>query len=515
MNSIFNIGVSNQDGMRSGCASRPDGKNTEQNAAPEQTDEPRTRSGKNASAWNRIAGCDVAVLGAGPSGLTAAYYLGKAGARVAVLERAAYCGGLMRGVRRGDFTFDLGRKELYSRFAEVHALWTELLDEDYREYPHRVGVLYDGSILEKESSYKGRFRGMSAAQVAKLAGSYLLSQITPGERVARSVEEFFLLRYGRAYYDYFICGFNLKFDGRPAAAMPNLNGEQSVPRFAFLRRKSKAEESKADPLFSRQDTWRHPAKGTQQIVDRLEEESRARGVEFLLDTEVVAIELHDEGAHRIRFRRGGEESGMLAGCVVSSVPVPFLMSLLQPAVPQALRRPPADEVLFKKSALLVYLLADGEPRFPHNWLEVTDLKYKMARVVNYATWNGVMIPKGKTGLCIEYFSVEGDPLMELDKESLYELAVHEAAINGLIERSRIYDHLVIKLPKTNASTAIHDRKQAWMRDAAAYVASLPRFFEASRPGMDRATLAGIEAAEACVSGNAMQRRSLASSSAEL
>jgi protoporphyrinogen oxidase len=462
-----------------------------------------------------MAEYDFAVLGAGPSGLTTAYCLGKTGARTAVLEHAPHCGGLMRGVSRGDFTFDLGRKELYSRFPEVHALWTELLGEDYREYPHRVGVLYDGSILEKEWSYKGRFRGMSAAQVARLSGSYLLSQIKPGERVARSVEDFFLLRYGRAYYDYFVCGFNLKFEGRPPAGMPNLEGEQSVPRFGFLRPRSKGEESKADPLFSGQDTWRHPARGTQQIVDRLEEESRARGVEFLLDTEVLAIELDGEGAHRIRFRRGGEEAEIAARYVVSSVPIPFLMSLLQPRVPEELREPPAEEVLFKKSTSLVYLLADGEPRFPHNWLEVTDLKFKMGRVVNYATWNGVMIPKGKMGLCIEYFSVDGDPLMELDKESLYELAVHEAATNGLIERSRIYDHLVIKLPKTNASTVIHDRKQAWLRDAAAYVAALPRFFETSRPGMDRATLAGIEAAEACVSGNAMQRRSLAASSAEL
>ena len=458
---------------------------------------------------------DVAVLGAGPSGLTAAYCLGKAGARVALLERAPQCGGLMRGIRRGDFRFDLGRKELYARFPEVHRLWTELLGEDYREYPHRVGVLYEGRILEKETSYKGRMRGMSASQIARMAASYFASQITPGSRAVRSVEDFYVLRYGRSYYDFFIHGFGLKFEGRSPAEMPNTDAPQDVPRFGFLRRKDPRQEVETDPLFSGQSTWRHPAKGTQQIVDRLEEEFRRSGVKFLLDTEVLAIELDSDGVHRLHFRRNAEQAELVARYVVSSVPLPLLTRLLHPQVPEDLRTPPSEEVLFKRSTALVYLLADGEPEFPHNWLEVTDLALKMGRVVNYATWNGEMVPKGKTGLCIEYFAVEGDPVMDLDKEGLFQLAVKEASANGLIDPDRIQDHLVLQLPKTNASTVIHDRKQAWLGQVAEYLGGLPRFFETSRPGMDRATLAGIDAAEACLSGGAMRRRSLAASAQEL
>ena len=457
---------------------------------------------------------DVAVLGAGPSGLAAAYSLGKAGARVAVLERAPHCGGLMRGLRRGDFIFDLGRKELYARFPEVHRLWTELLGDDYREYPHRVGMLYGGRILEKDSVHKGKFRGMSGSQIARLLASYVASQLRPGSRSARSVEDFYVLRYGRAYYDYFIHGFNLKFDCRSPAEMPNLDGEKEVPRFAALRRKTKATETKADVLFSGQSTWRHPAKGTQQIVDRLEEESRRSGVEFLLDTEVLGIELDPLGDHLLRFKNNGTAAELSAKYVVSSVPLPLLTRLLQP-LPENLRTPPLDETMFKRSTALVYLLADGEPKFPHNWLEVSDLGLKMGRVVNYATWNGEMVPRGKTGLCIEFFALEDDPVMQLDKAGLLQLAIKEASESGLIDPARIEDNLVLQLPKVNASTVIHDRKQAWLRDLSEHLGSLPRFFETSRPGMDRATLAGIDAAEACLSGEPMRRRSLAASDKEL
>ena len=458
---------------------------------------------------------DVAVLGAGPSGLTAAHCLGRAGARVAVIERAPHCGGLMRGVRVGELTFDLGRKELYNRFPEVHQLWTELLGEDYREYPHRVGSLYQGRILEKESQYRGRRRGMSPLQSARLAGSYLASQIRPGSREAESFEDYYLLRYGRMYYDAFVSGFSRKFEGRSPAELPNTVGEREVPRFGFLRRKKADSTPAIDPLFAGQAKWRHPARGTQQIVDRLEQTSRTDGVEFLLDTEVLGLELRSETDHRLRLRRNGEETELSSRYVVSSLPVQFLTGLLGAALPEHLRTPPRDEVLFKKSTALVYLIADGPPRFPHNWLEVNDLRLKMGRVVNYATWNGDMVPQGTTGLCVEYFLLEGDPVMDLSKEELRKLAVRELSSHGLVDPSRITRDLVLQLPKVNASTVIHDRKQAWMREISAFLDGMPRFFDTSRPGIDRATLAGIDAAEACVRDQPMKRRSLATSSQEV
>ncbi len=458
---------------------------------------------------------DVAVLGAGPSGLTAAYCLGKAGARVAVLDRAPQCGGLMRGVRRGDFMFDLGRKELYSRFPEVHDLWTELLGEDYREYPHRVGVLYEGRILEKGSQYKGKLRGLSMAQAARLGRSYLATQLRPGVREAHSVEDFYELRYGRAYYEFFVQGYSRKFDGRSPAEMPHVAANRKVPRFGFVRGQKQQRAEEGDALFAGQAMWRHPAGGTQQIVDRLEEGSRRNGVHFALDAEVLSVEAVPDGAHCIRFRKNGDEAELAARHVVSSVPLPFLMGLLQPKVPLDLQRPPQEEAMFKRSTALVYLMVNEAPRFPHNWLEVTDPNLKMGRVVNYATWNGEMVPEGKTGLCIEYFAVEGDPLMDLDKTALYRFAVEEASASGLIDKLAVGDHLVLQLPKTNAATGIHERKQAWLQAAAGYVSGLPRFHETNRPGIDRATLAGIDAAEACMTDQPMRRRSLAASSQEL
>lgn len=64
----------------------------------------------------------VIVLGAGPSGLAASLALCRGGLQPLVLERDDDVGGLMRSFRWRQFTVDLGRKELYTRFPEVDAL---------------------------------------------------------------------------------------------------------------------------------------------------------------------------------------------------------------------------------------------------------------------------------------------------------------------------------------------------------------------------------------------------------
>ena len=357
---------------------------------------------------------------------------------------------------------------------------------------------------------------MTGMQTARLGASYLLSQVKPGSREAKSLEDFYVLRYGREYYDAFVHGFNRKFTGQSLAQMPNTVGDDDVPRFAFLRRRKKADDAPAlDALFAGQPKWRHPAKGTQQIVDRLEEGSRGSGVEFFLSTEVLAVEFGPEADYRIVLRREGEESTVSAKYVISSLPTPLLAGVLRPELPARLRTPPSEEIVFKKSTALVYVVADGEPRFPHNWLEVNDLDLKVGRVVNYATWNGDMIPKGKTGLCLEYFVLQDDPVMQMSKEDLLKFAIAEASSCGLVDPSRVEDHLVLQLPNVNAATVIHDRKREWMREVSQHLDQLPRFFDTSRPGIDRATLAGIDAAEACLRDQPMRRRSLATSSQEV
>lgn len=474
---------------------------------------------------------DAVILGAGPSGLTAAYKLARGGARVAVLERAGRTGGLMAGIRRGGFTFDIGRKELYCRLQDVHDLWSELLGDDYRPYAHRAAWLFGGNILERTAGPRGPLRGMSPEQAARLALSFLWSQVRPGSRLATNLEDYYILRYGQAFYDYYVRGYRSKFDGISPRTLGAPFGDETIPRFGFVQSRlarlfgkeqgasrvtigpDAAPEPGAPAVEEsawRQDVWRHPARGTLQIVEGLESGARAAGAVFYLNADVRSVEIDGSAGHRVVVHDKRGRTEITAKNLVSSIPRPLFMKLLRPAPPPELAAPPKKEAVFKKSVLLVYLMANEEPRFPHNWLQVTDMSLHVGRIVNYATWNGAMVPRGKTGLCLEYFCDEGDRPTKLDDAGLFELALNEAADSGLIGRDRVFDHFIVRLPNTNAATELTHWKIDWMQRVQSYMAELPRVYDTNRPGMDYATLAGIDAAAACATGAPMSQRSLAS-----
>jgi protoporphyrinogen oxidase len=69
----------------------------------------------------------VAVLGAGPAGLTAAYRLTQRNVPVIVFEADEQVGGLASTVVRDGYRFDLGGHRFFTKSAEVEELWTELL----------------------------------------------------------------------------------------------------------------------------------------------------------------------------------------------------------------------------------------------------------------------------------------------------------------------------------------------------------------------------------------------------
>ena len=98
------------------------------------------------------------ILGAGTSGLAAGYMLVKAGMKPVILEKDSVPGGLFRSIHRGDFIVDIGRKELYNRIAKVDAFWSKLLGNDYREYAHRGGILFN----EQHSQHVSCFRDFAA-----------------------------------------------------------------------------------------------------------------------------------------------------------------------------------------------------------------------------------------------------------------------------------------------------------------------------------------------------------------
>ena len=73
----------------------------------------------------------IAVLGAGPAGLTAAHVLSRDSRRGQVFEAEGQVGGIAKTIEFKGYRFDLGGHRFYTRLPSVQRLWEEVMGEDF------------------------------------------------------------------------------------------------------------------------------------------------------------------------------------------------------------------------------------------------------------------------------------------------------------------------------------------------------------------------------------------------
>jgi protoporphyrinogen oxidase len=440
------------------------------------------------------------ILGAGPSGLAAGHTLAKAGRNPVILERDRVSGGLMRSIQHGDFILDIGRKELYNRLERVDSLWSEVLGSDYRTYPHRGGILYQGEIIDMSPSYRGVRRGMPWNMFVRCAVDFLWWRVRPGLPAPRNLEEFWYQQRGQMLTRVANQGFQEKLVGRRwvDVPMPSANGHgagflttvaQGVTRFVTPKEPN-----------TYKGIWRHPAKGTGQICDALERCIREAGGRVFHEARVTDMSTDGRKVLSVTAEVNGETITYRPEHLVSSAPVEFLQQmLLQRTAPTG--GPPRKPQGRRRVVIVAYLLLNEPPRFPHFWLQVTDPELRAGRIANFAALNADMVPPGKTCLSFEYYCFDEDPMLAMTDQEVADLCLREATQAKLVDPEKCFDRVVLRFPGADASQNRHNWFSKERQQVYAELRRFENLYSVNRTDLDISTLAGIEGAEAILSGD--------------
>jgi protoporphyrinogen oxidase len=383
----------------------------------------------------------VAVLGAGPAGLTAAYRLVQRRVPVVVFEAGEQVGGLARTETRDGYRYDLGGHRFFTKSAEVEALWEDLLGEELLVRPRLSRIYWRGRLIEYPLRPADVFAKVGPVELVRSLGSYARARLRPA-RAEESYEDWVSARFGRRLFELFFKTYTEKVWGVETG---ELRAEWAAQRIADLSVASAlraALPGGGERPKSLIEEFSYPRLGPGQMWEEMARRVERGGGEIRLGAPVEGLE-HEAG--RVTAVRAGGERVEI-GAVISSIPLRTTAGVVEPAPPREVTIAAAG--LRYRDFLTVALQIDGEPPFPDNWVYVHDPAAKVGRIQNFRAWSPWMTPDPRRScLGLEYFCFEGDELWCASDDELVELGRREVAALGLVEADRVAGGHVIRVPK--------------------------------------------------------------------
>ena len=398
---------------------------------------------------------DVAIIGAGPAGLTAAYLLTKKGYSVTVIEKdPVYVGGISRTVEVDGYRFDIGGHRFFSKSKEVVDLWNEILPDDFIQRPRMSRIYYEGKFYSYPLRAFEALFNLGIWRSTMCMASYAKARLMPRKEV-RSFEDWTSNMFGWKLYSIFFKTYTEKVWGMPCDEMSADWAAQRIKGLSLgaavldglkrslglNKRPNDGSGSQAKTLL---ETFRYPRLGPGMMWDAARDFVTARGNRVLMGHALKTLSQDANGDWRVAATHDGGETVIAARHVISSAPMRELAARIHPLPACATQ---AFDLKYR-DFLTVALMIKADDLFPDNWIYIHDSKVQVGRIQNFRSWSPEMVPDPSIACVgLEYFCFEGDGLWSSSDAELVELAKREMAILGLVDPKDVIGGAVVRQEK--------------------------------------------------------------------
>jgi protoporphyrinogen oxidase len=423
---------------------------------------------------------DVAIIGAGPAGLTAGYLLSKRGLKVAIIEKdTRYVGGISRTVEHEGYRFDIGGHRFFSKSQQVVDLWNEILPDDFIQRPRMSRIYYEGKFYSYPLRAFEALRNLGIWRSTTCMASYGWTKLFPIKDV-KSFEDWTSNQFGKKLYSIFFKTYTEKVWGMPCNEMSADWAAQRIKGLSLgaavldgLKRSLGLNKRPNDGMQTKTllETFRYPRQGPGMMWEAARDKIVAAGSHVLMGHAMKQLASDGQGGWRLSATRAedGGETVIRARHAISSAPMRELAARLHP-LPQSTLE--ASRLKYR-DFLTVALKIRSEDLFPDNWIYIHDSKVRVGRVQNFRSWSPEMVPDESVACVgLEYFCFEGDDLWASSDEDLIKLATKEMDILGLVDPAKVIGGAVVRQEK---AYPVYDDEYA------ANVAAMRYELEASHP----------------------------------
>jgi protoporphyrinogen oxidase len=390
---------------------------------------------------------NVVIIGAGPTGLTAAYQLSKAGLNSIVLEKDLIVGGIARTEQYKGYHIDIGGHRFYTKIEAVSEMWHEVLREDFLRRPRLSRIYYDGKFFHYPIRLFDTLLKLGPVESLRIVASYTLSRLFPYPD-EDNFEQWVSNRFGRRLYHIFFKTYTEKVWGIPCTQIKADWAAQRIKdlslsvalRNALLRPRNQTVKT----LIQEFD---YPQRGPGMLWERVRSLVEAEGHKVLVNHDVVSL------AYDGKCLRSVTAVGPRGSSVVVEGDH-FISSISLSELVQKINPPPSSELidmarqLTYRDFLTVALVVRRPHLFPDNWIYIHSPDVKVGRVQNFKNWSPAMVRDDYSScLGLEYFCNEGDELWCMDDADLVELGKCEMAQLGLLDKEDVTDGVVFRQSK--------------------------------------------------------------------
>lgn len=384
----------------------------------------------------------IAVIGAGPAGLTAAYELAKKNISVDVYEAGDDVGGMAKTINLWNQKVDLGPHRFFSNDPRVNKVWLELVGHDYDMVNRLTRIYYKNRFFYYPLKPINAMANLGLIEAVKCVVSFGKQNLKLGrgssDNGGESFDEWVIKRFGKRLFQIFFKTYSEKLWGIPCNELDADFAAQRIKKLSlFEALKAAFRGNKGNKHKTLVDTFAYPHEGSGVVYQRMASFVEAAGGNIYCRTPVARVCVTGQKAVGIELM---DREFRDYDHVISTMPMTRLVSQL-PEIPDEIAE--SARSLKFRNTILVYLKVEATDLFPDNWLYIHADDLRTGRITNFRNWSPKLYGDEKSSiLALEYWCYDSDEIWTSDHQSIVDLAKAEIRQTGLIGRAEITEGFV-------------------------------------------------------------------------
>jgi protoporphyrinogen oxidase len=393
----------------------------------------------------RVSASKAVVLGAGASGLAAAWYLARNGVEVDVVEIEKQVGGYASTIKVGDNLYaDLAPHAFHIKESEVTRLVEHLMGSALKKVPSDTQMRIRGKNFDYPLNVPNLLRELDPLLSTRIVLDYAKASLKGRILRApeRSFEDWCTKRFGRALADFCFLHYTRKVWGRSPNELSSALAQQKLVGLNLkdLFVKLIGFRGQDKPAYFRE--FYYPEHGMGQLWSALAADVRRHGGRIHLGSRLGRIQIKEDRAITVHV----QDDSMTVyqdRWIVSTIPITTLIDALGPAVPGSVQT--AASSLKFRSMVLLYVIVRRDRVLRPQWIYFLDDEFTFNRVSDQKAMSEKMLTPGRTVLCMEKNCNFNDYVWNASAKEHFAKAVEELEQAKLISRDEIEGYSIARV----------------------------------------------------------------------